>query len=156
MIRLAELSDIPSLVSLSEQAFGKSFHNDSYFNSAISSSKNRCYINLYNDVLVAFLTILNTENGLRIDSVVVDETHRGKGMASQLFEEVLTDYNSERLQVFVWKESPDGNLEAICQRFGFNKVDEISNYWYEQSLNNEFICKRCGNPCYCTAILYEK
>jgi len=156
MIRLATEQDIDVLLSISEQSFGSGFHNHAYFLSSIIGKENKCYVYQDGLELLGFATVFFAEKIYKIDAVAVEKNHRERGIASQFFEEFLLDLKGKNLEVIVWKESPEGNLESICERFGFVKKQVLDNYWYRDSVEKAYQCARCGNPCYCTAILYGK
>ncbi|MFP5471068.1 MAG: N-acetyltransferase family protein [Bacteroidia bacterium] len=156
MIRFATELDIDALLVISEQSFGKDFHTKSYFLNAINGKDNKCYVYQEEQDIYGFATVFILEDGYKIDAIAVEKNHREKGIASQLFEEILFDFGDNNIQVLVWRESPEGNLETICERFGFVKKQVFDNYWYRDSVEKAYSCLRCGSPCYCTAILYQK
>lgn len=154
MIRLATLQDRDVLLQLSANTFGNGFHQEAYFTNIINN--NCCYVYEENKVLVAFCTIIHLQGNVQIDSIVVEQQQQGKGIASRLVQEVLLDYPNDKIISYTWKQGDEANLHEIYIRFGFRKVKELPNYWHQQSLEQGFTCIVCGNPCYCTAVLYEK
>lgn len=154
MIRLASTKDIDVLLQLSTNVFGNGFHQEAYFTNIINH--HRCYVYEENKVLVAFCTIIQNEFNIQLDSIMVEFQHQEKGIASRLVQEVLIDYPNEKIISFAWKQGDEANLHEIYIRFGFRKVKELHNYWHQQSLQQGYTCIVCGNPCVCTAVLYEK
>ena len=107
--------------------------------------------------IVAYCIIQKDAKSVKIDSITVDENERGKGIASILIEDVILNYGHLRIYTYAWKmRNGEVNLKIVLERLGFEVLEEIDNMWYEDSLKSGFICPSCGNPCTCSAIVYEK
>ena len=52
-----------------------------------------------------------------------------------------------------WKESPNSAIIPFLEKQGWKTVSSKDKYWYDDSLNKGYQCARCGNPCFCTAVL---
>jgi ribosomal protein S18 acetylase RimI-like enzyme len=154
MIRLATEKDSEHLLILSANSFGNGFHQESYFTNIINH--HHCYVYDENQTIKGFCTVLIHPDSLQIDSVVVDANFQNQGIATRMLQEVLFDYPNHKMFSYAWKQGDEANLHAIYQRLGFNKSKELPNYWLESSIKEGFSCIVCGNPCYCTAVLYEK
>ena len=154
MIRLATEKDIEEILTLSSKAFGKHFHSKEHFEQTLTNETS-IFVNDKGKIS-AYCIILKEDNQVRIDSITVDENERGKGIASMLIEDVILNYGHLRIYTYAWKmKNGEVNLKVILERLGFKFVEEIKNMWYEDSKKTGFICPSCGNPCICSALVYE-
>ena len=155
MIRLANNKDLEGILELSSSAFGEHFHSKSYFEQT-ETSETTIYVNEEMKI-VAYCIIQKDVKAVKIDSITVDENERGKGIASMLIEDVILNYGHLRIYTYAWKmRNGEVNLKIVLERLGFRFIEEIANMWYDDSKNTGFICPSCGNPCTCSAIVYEK
>lgn len=153
MIRLAEKKDIENLLSLSETAFGKGFHEKKYFD------KNDGECTVYTDKhlnILGYCMAIRTSKGMKISSVVVSEGQRGKGIATALIEDVLLEHPQEKVYIYAWRKGGVLLLQPVLNRLGFQMKEEKPKYWYRDSVERAYNCPECGNPCYCSAVIYEK
>lgn len=152
MIRLAQPDDVPYLKELSNKAFGEKFHNDTYF-----SEQNLKECTIYdNGKIAGYCMVFVEKDRIKIDSVVVDEEERGKGVATALIEDVIMNFPSRTIYTNAWKRGNQVPIAPILDRLGFHKLEEVTQLWYKRSLESEFECVECGNPCHCRAIVYQK
>lgn len=157
MIRSATLNDIHTLVYLSESNFGKGFHNKNYFQDIISSEDNSCTVLEIDSIVRGYCTaIKESDDTIRLDAIIVSENYRGKGYATQMIEELLIEFSNCHFVSYVWNQSPENKLPELYKRMGFEKVDSIQDYWYQDSLKKGYSCLVCGNPCRCSADVYKK
>lgn len=157
MIQLAQISEIDSLIKLSQKSFGIGFHSINYFKNIISSNINKCYIYRENKSIIGFCTAIQEQDGVvRLDSICVDEGSREKGIATMLIEELLFDFPSKEIITYVWNESANKGMPDLCTRLGFIKTETILNYWLNDSLERGYSCIVCGNPCKCSVDVYKK
>ena len=84
-------------------------------------------------------------------SCFVDDRCMGKGIGRRLAWLAMDDLKRTGTRAVVahsWKESPHGSSLRYLTRLGFQAVSEHLEYWKEV----DYICRRCGQPCLCTAI----
>lgn len=90
---------------------------------------------------------------------LIDE-FKGKGIGSQLINESLNYFKSKNIQViyaFAWKNSEGINMGTIFNRYRINRITEIQNFWYDDSLEKNYCCPECGQPpCRCSVVVYGK
>lgn len=92
-----------------------------------------------------------------LDTGCVARAATGQGLASQLLSREVALLHREGatcLLAITWirPDSPDGRtpLEAA----GFEHLRTIDRYWYEESLEEDYHCPDCGQPCTCSAGIY--
>jgi len=57
----------------------------------------------------------------------------------------------------VWKKEGDLAMEKLLLKNDFRLIKTIQNYWYKDSLNNNYNCLICGTPpCKCATEVYIK
>lgn len=155
MIRLATEKDIQDILTLSNKAFGKHFHSEDKFINT-ETSETTVFIT-DKGILSAYCVLIKENKQVRVDSITVDENERGKGIASMLIEDVILNYGHLRIYSYAWKmKNGEVNLKVVLDRLGFRFVEEIENMWYDESIKTGFNCPSCGNPCTCSALVYEK
>ncbi|MEC9073014.1 MAG: GNAT family N-acetyltransferase [Myxococcota bacterium] len=84
-------------------------------------------------------------------SCFVDDRCMGKGIGRRLAWQAMDDLKRAGTRAVVahsWKESPHGSSLRYLTRLGFQPVAEHLEYWKEV----DYVCRRCGEPCLCTAI----
>lgn len=93
-----------------------------------------------------------------IGSVATDPKFEGLGVATELFKEALKELQKKNTMVIMtgWKSSEGLNINNIANKFGFEKILEVEEYWKEDSIKNQYDCPVCKNPCLCSAIVYVK
>lgn len=62
-----------------------------------------------------------TRNAIQLGTVMVDEAHRGKGLAGQLMRRVLQEYSSSGYPVYLYA---DASMTDFYGKFGFSAVQE--------------------------------
>jgi hypothetical protein len=92
-----------------------------------------------------------------LDTGCVAKSVAGRGLASQMLSReiaLLHRKGATCLLAITWirPDSPDGRtpLEAA----GFDHLETIDRYWYEESLSEDYYCPDCGQPCTCSAGIY--
>ncbi len=81
------------------------------------------------------------------------------GIASQLIEYNLKELQRNGAEIILglaWKDVYGRiNVGTIMQKLGFRILKEYPNFWYTNSLKQQYKCPVCGNPpCRCSAVLY--
>ncbi|MFE9926706.1 GNAT family N-acetyltransferase [Streptomyces sp. NPDC005774] len=68
-----------------------------------------------------------TETGARtlaLNEIVVRRPWRGTGLAQRIHEELLSGRNEERITLLVNPKAGDGKVQAIYERWGYEKIGE--------------------------------
>ena len=94
-----------------------------------------------------------------IETLAVDPQHNGKGIGSQLISATMErcrEHGVGALFGSAWKQRNKINVGNLLLRNGFRQLEEIPDYWLEQSIREGFICPECGNPCHCSCVLFIK
>ena len=94
-----------------------------------------------------------------IQTVAVSPQYNGLGIGTAMVKELIKELkkmNSNCIVSTAWKHAGVINIGAILERSGFSPVMELPKYWYESSLKYGYQCPQCGNPCYCSCVVYVK
>lgn len=175
VIRRMETSDVQGVSRLADKLVGLDYYPPAlvteYMERSTSEHGTFSYVASLEAALVAFRFVLppgqwehGRGRGLNPDrwpaplertayfqSCFVDDAVMGQGIGRRLAWRALADLKASGAQAVVahsWKESPHGSSFRYLQRLGFEAVDEHLEYWKEV----DYVCRRCGNPCLCTAV----
>lgn len=128
MIREASVLDIPrinELGSLLEENFSRVYSINEMLNDGIS----KVFVYEKDDIIVGFLTATYLYETCDILSLVVDPNYRGKKIASNLLDYLISD-SDENLKL-ITLEVATKNIPAInlYEKFGFEKIYTRKNYY---------------------------
>lgn len=93
------------------------------------------------------------------NALLVDEKHRGLGLAASLYAKLCQAFsriNVRNAYATAWKENPNPAIFSFLGKRGWKSFSTKESFWYEDSLKKgyDYHCVRCGNPpCSCSAIL---
>lgn len=91
-------------------------------------------------------------------TIAISETAKGQGIGTQLVRALMQTFQQKNLHVVAcvaWQYGETENIKGIMQRFSFERVAEIPDYWIDDP--EPFICPACGKPpCRCQANIYFK
>ncbi|GAB4251113.1 MAG: hypothetical protein Kow0079_04870 [Vicingaceae bacterium] len=91
-----------------------------------------------------------------LKTIAVDNKYRKKGFGKKLIKSFIDRNRNNFLASPVWLY-PQQNLNIILDKFGFEPVKFLPNYWYDDSIKKQYKCKICNHPpCCCAAILFLK
>jgi len=99
-----------------------------------------------------------TKVGL-LDLNVVKKEYENKGIGQNQIkkrESYFKEQNIQTLLAICWIRDKNPNSILILEKSGFECVDKIENFWYEDTLNRNAKCIDCGFPCSCTAGIHIK
>jgi len=95
-----------------------------------------------------------------LTSVATDPSYSGRGIGTALVSHCINELESKGLNVLLmtgWKSKKGIHIGNIAEKHGFEKLIEISDFWKEDSITNQYCCPSCGNPpCLCTAAVYVR
>lgn len=98
-----------------------------------------------------------SDNVCVIKTVAVDENYKGIGIGHKLVKSLMKDSIKNKINDFAsvaWKNGNHVNIAGILESLDLKVYKEIKDYWTEDSINENFQCPTCGNPCHCSAIIY--
>jgi|GEM_PF-1325200 len=93
-----------------------------------------------------------------IQTIGVSEKHIGLGIGKELTNAILNQVNrlSRTTLSLFWEHQNGTPLAHILDQCGLKVQIKMPNYWYNDSIQNNYECKYCGTPpCYCTMIVYS-
>ena len=88
--------------------------------------------------------------------IMVDDEYRRRGIGTTLYAkifQILSEVQVRDMYSTCWKECPNSAIIPFLEKQGWKTVSSKDKYWYDDSLNKGYQCARCGNPCFCTAVL---
>lgn len=166
---------LQSVVEISNQALGIDYLTYSYFESFLTQNNKHGFVVTDKQKVIAFITNvtcssedlkqyilsdsiqINTEATDKvgiIKQLVVKEGYQQKGIATQLIKHYLTNISASFYLYIAWKKEHFTPINQLMNKNGFNPILTIPKYWKKDSIEKNYNCPTCGNPCICDAIIY--
>ena len=84
--------------------------------------------------------------------------YHSSGIGTELIDYCIAHYSRlvEKIYAPLWKSINGINASRLFQKFGFNPIITIDNYWYKDSIGKKNYCPVCNSPCTCSIIIYYK
>jgi GNAT superfamily N-acetyltransferase len=164
---------------ISQISFGEGFHN----NTLLIKPSNEIHASLiqYKAQIIGYAigikiySIFPTASITKYQNVIIDyDCHlpvylikevavlpnfQKKGLGSALLENQMQEAISNRCRsvfYFLWKEGGNAYFKNKLTGTGFELKEELANFWYKESLEQQYSCPVCGTPpCKCHALVYE-
>jgi len=94
------------------------------------------------------------------ETICVKEEFRGRKIARELADDLIQSLknieNIDSIYTTVWKTSEGANAKRLIENIGFEYITEIADYWYDDSIEKNYKCPKCGNPpCKCSTVFYK-
>lgn len=159
-VRPALEDDLDAVKELADKIFGIGYLSDE-FSQDMKLEDSICLVATSNGDIIGMI-YFNKVNAHRANSrflkcVMVDERYRRKGIGLSLYQKALKMLTFEErindLHASCWKESPRSGIIPFLQKKGWEISSSVERYWYRESVELGYQCDRCGNPCFCTAVL---
>jgi ribosomal protein S18 acetylase RimI-like enzyme len=152
--------DIEEIVNISDLCFGENYLNYEHIVNAIKASK---LITLkINSSLIGFCIFSTPENKQTpcyIETIAIKPQHHKKGFGTKILVQTLSTLQKQgfnKVNYKAWVEGPNNFFISKIKRIGFVKLEEIKDYWKEESITQPFNCIVCGSPpCNCTVSIYQ-
>ncbi len=171
-IRKATPEDLHLIISISNDELGQGYFED--ISKIIADNYSHILVADYNEKeIVGFIYFYTwatqfegnsvqsgfKQQGAVLKTMAVSAKYQNKGYGSQLLKHAIDSIKNQEIKNITgvaWK-NPKGqtNVEHPLLKLGFKKEREIENFWYKDSVEKEFDCPICGNPCLCTAEIYQ-
>lgn len=115
----------------------------------------------YKDLTLSELYAVFTDRPVgMIKSLAVRPDEMNRGIGSKLFEASLAWLGGRGVSQFyteAWRDEEGGvRVEKIVLKNNFTKLIEKEDYWYKESLERDYQCSVCGQPCRCNAVVYYR
>jgi GNAT superfamily N-acetyltransferase len=75
----------------------------------------------------------------------------GKAMVQNMFDNVNRIPSAKNMVSISWINDRPVNSDKIFLEFGFKEICVIPEFWLADSIDKEYSCPICGNPCHCAA-----
>lgn len=180
-IRDFEQNDISEVRHIFALQFGEGFINNSTLERFVYERSTNGLVAVNNNIILGVLithtlSVNEIKNELNFEIAEIHESlpnqarigiinsfailpdYTGKGIGSALIKERMNWFreNCDAIICMCWVES-NGGMEKLLIKNEFNYKMTISDYWKNNSLQENFTCKRCGAPpCLCTGKLFIK
>lgn len=175
-IRIANLQDAEKILAISHQVLGENYLTLG----ALQETKKQFLVAEKNEQIIGFaglhfvsvaylryllkkhpiqLPDLNEEMLLcKMNTLAVLPEFQRRGIGKQLHLarlELAENLGYKHFFLMAWKHPQQGiQAEKLLLQTNFEKVIELPNFWYQESLLQHYECAACGNPCGCTAVLF--
>lgn len=173
-IRLADQKDIEQIVAISNICFGDQYLTKQHISKQFEWYKyNYVAVIDANVVGFCFAQILSAndiykiygfsqnekQNIALIKTIAVHPEYQRNKIASKLLNviycELQQNESKHKLLYPCWNEPVSTAFCNSLSHLGFKKLKQIDNFWYVDSLNNNYNCIKCGSPpCKCSLLLY--
>lgn len=86
----------------------------------------------------------------------VHPDHERKGIGQALIDYGINELKDKVDYIFcdAWKSKYGTHIHYNLIKAGYQKQEEIGNYWLQESQQKGYTCAVCKGDCYCTAVLY--
>jgi N-acetylglutamate synthase-like GNAT family acetyltransferase len=175
-IRIANLQDVERILTISHQVLGKDYltfgslqETNKQFLVAEKSEQIIGFTGLH-FVSFAYLRYLLEKYPIQLPdfddemlickmntlAVLPEFQQRGIGKQLHLARlELAQNLGYKHFFLMAWKHPQQGiQAEKLLLQTHFEKIIELPNFWYQESLLQQYECAACGNPCLCTAALF--
>lgn len=181
IIRPIKKEDFSKIIYMSDEQLGKDYVNADLLRQALTGKDCFCYVvenkNNHTPIGFSFCMSINSSKLLEIThqkeikelkfyekigyikTIVVDKKYEGFGIATKLVLKSLEKMEQDGCEACIstaWKHCGITNIANVLLKNGFIKKLELSNYWYEDSIKQGYLCPQCGNPCHCSCVIYVK
>jgi GNAT superfamily N-acetyltransferase len=164
MLRKFIENDIPFLVEISNQCFGKNYLTSNYFRLIQTSTTLNCWVkisdNYFHDEngwVNEFLVIQNAGGTILIKQVAVHPNFQNKGIATELIQAFLNTNKYEPVSYIsvLWNRKQHNGLKNILSKMNFTCIKQVDDFWQKDSLKKKYLCAECKSiPCVCSASIY--
>ena len=90
-------------------------------------------------------------------SVAVSPKARGHGIATDLIKAAVDSLwadGATNILSIGWTDEQGCHIQGPLQSIGFESQGDVTGFWTEDSIKNDYGCPSCGTPCKCTARLF--
>lgn len=132
IIRKADVSDIEAIIRMEQLCFNEESFSRRQIRYLITKAKADFLVAEEEELISAFIVLLKrvTGTGMRIYSVAVSPSHRGKGLAGQLLNEAEKRARANRNQYLVLEVSEINEVAIkLYLRSGFEIFGERPSYY---------------------------
>ena len=181
-IQILEVNTIKKCKEIGNSQFGNGFVTELELLDTIKSTHRFGLVSKTNDVVSGFVlaSVCETIDDLKpmlisnanwfidaykdkfpialIQTICVSEHHKRLGIGKLLTIGILNQVNklSKTTLSLVWEHQNGTPLAHILDQCGLKMKIKMPNYWYYDSLQNNYDCKYCGAPpCQCTMMVYS-
>lgn len=133
MIRLATEKDALSIYNLEMLNFNNPYSIET-IKSDLGNDKVKVFVYEKTDEIIGYISIYYFLDEANLQKVVVNESYRRKGIATELINHAIDYLKSQNVSKF-YLEVNEKNLVAIkvYEKLGFNRVSTRKNYYGEDS-----------------------
>lgn len=95
-----------------------------------------------------------------VKTIAINNKYKGQGVGTALIKSCISILETKGISIIcslAWRSKKGINLEHILENEGFKILKELKKYWFEDSIQRNYICPECGQPpCKCSAVIYYR
>lgn len=94
-----------------------------------------------------------------LKSVAVNESYRNRGIGMLLATACVEWFESNGIKTvdsLAWVRGGKCQSEHMLERCGFKRNMIVENFWLADSMERNYYCPECGQPCVCPAVLFTR
>ena len=166
-----------AIISISNQVLGKHYLNPKLLNEYINNPNKKALVVKVENKIVGFINSeliertklpkdiikevqdLSSPHVYFIKQVIVHPSYQKKGLGKKMIHEIINQKHQKNIPFLclAWKKDNHIPIEKTLFFNGFQRINELPNYWYNDSLLHQYNCLSCGTPpCKCGAVLFFK
>ena len=104
---------------------------NSYINKNVPEQINKYKNIVYNNELIGSVLINESDNGLLIDELFIEERYRNKGIGTSIIKTIIENYN---LNIYSWVYKENKKAFNLYKSLGFFIKDETNSRYYMEFL----------------------
>jgi len=123
------LDDLDQVMAIEKATF-KDAWKRSFFEHSLNSENSFAYVVKENNQVIGYLNAWQVEDEMNLDNIAVAETHRRKGIGSQLLSKLIEVSKKNKCKM-IYLEVRISNITAqkIYEKFGFEKSYSRKEYY---------------------------
>jgi len=90
-----------------------------------------------------------------LKTLIIDPDLQWRGKWKYILDILLQNAKKswdKQVLLHTWVESPNNSSRRFFEKHGANIVKTYHKKWYQDSIDNGWICTRCWNPCECSSV----
>lgn len=129
VIRQGTLSDIPAIMDLEQGSIEHPWESKA-IETLITDNNKTCLVAELGGVIVSYVGAESVLDESNIGNIVTHKEYRGKGIATELFEALLTELKAQGIKkLFLEVEHDNEPAIALYEKFGFVRYGLRRDYY---------------------------
>lgn len=145
-------------LNLVDRCLGKDYMSENTLTNTLKANEYFCKVIIRDLRVIGVCYYYVVDKNVVLKTICIDSDYKNRGLGYELIKTCISPYLQTKgytISCIAWKSKTGTNIHSLMMKLGFKKTTEIENYWYEDSVKLNFSCTSCGNPCNCSAVIYE-